>query len=218
MLLRERGGTQFNNCSFSDRPLDRLPFSPPYAFPIDIHSSETFSFPDPLLGSSARILASGLFNLMLNHLKHSKISFVHFPGSSSEVLVATYGQTITWWKIVAALRFQSCLIWLHMLSWQKIMTLLNWLPAFLTWQSRQRLRLLHDLPRNIWGTDSIEWPWDRGCWGVGNTPRQLPGNRATLSTATILLCVAPNSANSSVNSFWMKCHFAHHINHHQSAH
>jgi hypothetical protein len=37
-------------------------------------------------GLHAWILASGLFNLMLNHLKRNKISlisFVHFPGSSS---------------------------------------------------------------------------------------------------------------------------------------
>jgi hypothetical protein len=47
--------------------------SPPDVFPIDIHSSETFPYPDPLLGSNAWILASELFNLMLNHLKHNKI-------------------------------------------------------------------------------------------------------------------------------------------------
>jgi hypothetical protein len=46
-------------------------------FPIDIHSSDTFPFPDPLLRSNAWIFASGLFNLMPNHLKHNKISFVH---------------------------------------------------------------------------------------------------------------------------------------------
>jgi hypothetical protein len=96
MVLRERLGIQFNNCSVPDRSLDFLPLSPPDVFPIDIHSSDTFPFPDPLLGSNALILASELFNLMPNHLKHSKISFVHFPGSSSQVLVATYGQTIIW--------------------------------------------------------------------------------------------------------------------------
>jgi hypothetical protein len=64
--------------------------------------------------------------LMLNRIKHNKISFVHFPGSSSsEVLVATYGQTTIWWKIVAVLTFWSCLIWLHTLSWQKVAPLLN---------------------------------------------------------------------------------------------
>jgi hypothetical protein len=86
MLLRERLGTQFNNCSVPDRSLDFRPPSPPDVFPIDIHSSNTFPFPDPLLGSNTWIIASGLFNLRLNHLKRNKISlisFVHFPGSSS---------------------------------------------------------------------------------------------------------------------------------------
>jgi hypothetical protein len=83
MLLRERLGTQFNNCSVPDRSLEVLPVSPRDVFPIDMFSSDTFPFPDPLLGSNTRILAPWLFNLMLNHLKHNKISFVHFPGSSS---------------------------------------------------------------------------------------------------------------------------------------
>jgi hypothetical protein len=91
--------------------------------PIHIHSSDTFLFPDPLFGSNAWILASGLFNLMLNHLKNNKISFVHFPGSSSQALVATCGQLIIWWKTVAALPFWPCLIWLHTLSWQKLVPL-----------------------------------------------------------------------------------------------
>jgi hypothetical protein len=82
MLLWERSGTQFNNCSVPDRSLDFLPLSPPDVFPIDIHSSDTFPFPDPRLESTAWILASELFDLILNHLKHSKISFVHFPGYS----------------------------------------------------------------------------------------------------------------------------------------
>jgi hypothetical protein len=83
ILLREDLGTQLNNCSLSGRSLDCLPLSPLYLFPIDIHSSDAFPFPDPLLGSNAWILASGWFSLMLNHLKHSKMSFVHFAGSSS---------------------------------------------------------------------------------------------------------------------------------------
>jgi hypothetical protein len=149
MLLRERFETQFNHCSVPDRSLDfRLP-SPPDVFPIDIHSSETFPFPDPRLGSNTWILASGLFNLMLNDLKHNIIGFVHFPGSSSEVLVVTFGQTIIWWKIVAALLFRSCLRCLHTLSWQKINTFINWLPAFLTRQPRERFRSLHDVPQNF---------------------------------------------------------------------
>jgi hypothetical protein len=50
-------------------------------------------------------------------------------------------------------------------------------------------KVIIDVPQNVRPTDSIEWHWGRG---VGGTPRQLPGNRGTLSTATILLCVAPN--------------------------
>jgi hypothetical protein len=96
MLIRERLGTQINNCSVPDRLLDFLPISPPDVFPIFVHYSDAFPFPDPLLGSKAGILASALFELMLNHPKHSKISFVHFPCSSSYVLVATYGRTIIW--------------------------------------------------------------------------------------------------------------------------
>jgi hypothetical protein len=91
MLLRERWGTQFNKCSVPDRSLDFLPLSPPDVFPINIHFSDTFTFPNPLLGSNAWVLASGLFNLVLNHLKHNKISFVHFPDSSSWVLVTMCG-------------------------------------------------------------------------------------------------------------------------------
>jgi hypothetical protein len=53
MLLQERLGTQFNNCSVPDRSLDFPPLSPPDVFPIDIHSSDTFPFPDPLLRSNA---------------------------------------------------------------------------------------------------------------------------------------------------------------------
>jgi hypothetical protein len=34
--------------------------------------------------------------------------------------------------------------------------LINWLPAFLTQQSRERLRSLHDVPQNIRPMDSIE--------------------------------------------------------------
>jgi hypothetical protein len=83
MLLSEHFGTQFNHCSFPDRSLGFLPLSPRDVFPIDILSSDNFPFPDPRLGSNAWILAPGLFNLMLNHVKHNKISFVHFPGCSS---------------------------------------------------------------------------------------------------------------------------------------
>jgi hypothetical protein len=52
MLARERLGTQFNNCFIPDRSLDCLLLSPPDAFLIDIHSSHTFPFLDPLLGSN----------------------------------------------------------------------------------------------------------------------------------------------------------------------
>jgi hypothetical protein len=38
----------------------------------------------------------------------------------------------------------------------KIGTLVNWLPAFLTRQSRERLKSSHDIPHNIPPTDSIE--------------------------------------------------------------
>jgi hypothetical protein len=52
MLLWERLGIQFNNCSVPDRSLDFLPLSLPDVFPIDIHSFGTFPFPDSLLGSN----------------------------------------------------------------------------------------------------------------------------------------------------------------------
>jgi hypothetical protein len=35
-------------------------------------------------------------------------------------------------------------------------TLVNWLPVFLSQQSRERLRSFHDVPQNIRLTDSIE--------------------------------------------------------------
>jgi hypothetical protein len=38
----------------------------------------------------------------------------------------------------------------------KIVTFINWLLAFLIRQSRERLRSLHNVPQNIWPTDSIE--------------------------------------------------------------
>jgi hypothetical protein len=38
----------------------------------------------------------------------------------------------------------------------KIVTHINWLSAFLTRQSRERLRSLHGVPQNIRPTDSIE--------------------------------------------------------------
>jgi hypothetical protein len=47
-------------------------------FSIDIHSFDTFPFPDPLLRSNAWIRASELFKLMVKHLKHNKISFPRF--------------------------------------------------------------------------------------------------------------------------------------------
>jgi hypothetical protein len=75
---------------FCSRQIAR--FSTPFSsrrVPIDIHSSDTFPFPDARFGSNAGILASGLFKLMLNHLKHNKISFLHSSCSSSSVLVAT---------------------------------------------------------------------------------------------------------------------------------
>jgi hypothetical protein len=78
MLLQERFGTQFNNSSVPNKPPDCLPLSLPDVFPIDIYSSDIFPFPDPRLESNARILASGLFNLILNHLKHNRISLIHF--------------------------------------------------------------------------------------------------------------------------------------------
>jgi hypothetical protein len=54
------------------------------------------------------------------------------------------------------------------------------------------IKVLHDVPQTIRPTDPIEWHWARGCWGLGSIPRQLPGNRGTLSIAIILLCVTPN--------------------------
>jgi hypothetical protein len=45
MFLRERFGTQFNNCSVPDRSLDFLPLSLPDMVPTDTHSSDIFSFP-----------------------------------------------------------------------------------------------------------------------------------------------------------------------------
>jgi hypothetical protein len=53
MLLWERLGTQFNDCYVLDKSLDLLPLSPPEVFPIDIHSPDTFPFPDPLLALNA---------------------------------------------------------------------------------------------------------------------------------------------------------------------
>jgi hypothetical protein len=38
----------------------------------------------------------------------------------------TYGETIIWWQIIAALPFRAYLIRLHMLSWQKIVTIINY--------------------------------------------------------------------------------------------
>jgi hypothetical protein len=52
LLLREHLGTKLNNCSVPDISLDFLPLSPPDLSPIDIHSSDTFPFPDALLGSN----------------------------------------------------------------------------------------------------------------------------------------------------------------------
>jgi hypothetical protein len=53
MLFQERFGTQFDNCSVPDRSLGFLPLSPLDVFPVDIHSSDTFPFLDPRLGSNA---------------------------------------------------------------------------------------------------------------------------------------------------------------------
>jgi hypothetical protein len=39
---------------------------------IDLYSSYTFPFLDPLFWPNAWSPTSGLFNLMLNHLKHNK--------------------------------------------------------------------------------------------------------------------------------------------------
>jgi hypothetical protein len=38
----------------------------------------------------------------------------------------------------------------------KIVIRINWPPAFLTWQSRERLKSLRNVPQNIRPTDSIE--------------------------------------------------------------
>jgi hypothetical protein len=149
-----RWGTQLNNCSVSDRLFDFLPLSPPDVFPVDLYSSDTFPFPHPLLWPNAWILTSELFNLMLNHLKHNKIPFVHIPGSSS-VLVTGPGQTITWWKIVAALPLRSCLIWFHTRFRQKIVTLINWLSSFVTRKSREWSGAVHDVSQDIRLMDSI---------------------------------------------------------------
>jgi hypothetical protein len=75
--------TQLNNCSVSDRALSFLPPSHTDVFPIDLYSSYTFPFPGPLRWWNAWILTSGLFKLMLSHLKHNKFSFVHFLVSFS---------------------------------------------------------------------------------------------------------------------------------------
>jgi hypothetical protein len=83
MLLRGCLGTQLNNCSVSDRSLGFLPPSHLDVFPIDLCSSYTFPFSNPLLWWNAWIFTSGLSNLMLNHLKRSKFTFVHFLGSFS---------------------------------------------------------------------------------------------------------------------------------------
>jgi hypothetical protein len=53
IVLRERFGTKFNNCFVLDRSLDFLPLSHPDMFPIDVHFSDTFPDPDPLIGSNA---------------------------------------------------------------------------------------------------------------------------------------------------------------------
>jgi hypothetical protein len=45
--------TQLNDCSVSGRSLGFLLSSHPDVFPIDLYSSYTFPFPDPLLGSNA---------------------------------------------------------------------------------------------------------------------------------------------------------------------
>jgi hypothetical protein len=102
---------------FCSRQITR--FSTPF-FSRRVSDQHSFFWHIPVSGPSTWIecLNSCLrvFNLIPNHLKHNKISLVHFPGSSSSVLVATYGQTIIWREIVATLPFRLCLIWLHMLS------------------------------------------------------------------------------------------------------
>jgi hypothetical protein len=68
---------------FSSRHITRL--STPFSS-RRISDRHSFFFHLPVSGSSTEIKClnscSGLSNLMLNHLKHNKISFVRFPGSS----------------------------------------------------------------------------------------------------------------------------------------
>jgi hypothetical protein len=217
VLLRERLGTEFSNCSVPDRSLDRLPLSPPDVFPIDIHSSDIFLFPNPRLDRMPEFVPQGYstwWRTTSNIIKfHSFLRLFFF----------SLGRNL--WTNDHMVKYYSRVTFPVMLDMapyaflaKKIVTLINWLPECLIRQSRERINSLYDVPQNIRPTDSIEWHWRRGYWGVGSTPRQLPGNRMILTTATILFCVTPNSINSSANSLLIKYHFSHYRNHHQSIH
>jgi hypothetical protein len=85
------------------------------------------------LGSNA----SGLFNLILNHLKHNKISFAHFTGSSFGCHVWTNNHMI---KDCSRVSFPVILDMVPYVFLTKIGTLIDWLLMFLTRQSREGLR------------------------------------------------------------------------------
>jgi hypothetical protein len=207
MLLRECLGTQFNNYSVPDRSPDFLPLSPPEMFPIEIHSSGTFPFQDPLGSNTWR-----LFNLMLNHLRQNKISFVRFPGSSSQVLVATYGQTIIWWSIIVALLFRSCLTWLHTFSSQNCSS--YQLAVGISHRALPR-------PIKVIPWRSSEYSAGRFYW-ITLESRLLRSRQhsktASRKQSDPLNCHSPALHGTqlnkcSVNSFFIKYHFSHSRNH-----
>jgi hypothetical protein len=154
MLLRGCLETQLNNCSVSDRSLGFLPLSHPDIFPIDLYSFYTFPFLDPLLGWNPWILTSRFFNLILNHFKHNKFhSFI--PRFFFLSLGRYVRETIIRRKIVAALPFRSCLIWLHRVPRQKLLPLSIGCCHFSLGKSREGSILLHDVPQDIRSRDSI---------------------------------------------------------------
>jgi hypothetical protein len=154
MLLRERLGLQFNNCSVPDKSLDFLPVSPPDLFPVDIQSSDTFPFPDPLLGSNAWILASRLFPwcwITSNTIKFHSFFMFFFLCFDRHTWTDDY-------MVKDGSRFTFSIM-LDMVLYAfltQICTLIKWLPAFLTRRSRKWSRSLHDVTQNIWSMDSIE--------------------------------------------------------------
>jgi hypothetical protein len=105
MLLRERLGTQFNNRPVPDRSLDFLLLSSPDLFLTGIHSFDTFPFPDPLLGSNA----AGLF--IRSFPRFFFLSLGHHVWTKDHMV-----------KDCSRVNFRSWLIWLHTLSWQKLLS------------------------------------------------------------------------------------------------